>query len=128
MKYVIKCPACGDYQVSLDFKPACCPKCGDKAAGVNRFVSEKTKQRVELAKSRMDELKPQITAAHDKYMELMVLYEDECQLLRCYAKRGLIAQEEVDPYLFRKNKDNHKKSLNTLLKEYRAKRAANGEE
>lgn len=88
---------------------------------------EKTKQRVALAKSRMDELKPKIEAARNKYMELMVLYEDECQLLRSYARRGVISQEEVDPYLFRKNKDNHRKSLNTLLKEYRAKRATEAE-
>ena len=88
---------------------------------------EKTKQRVKLAKSRMDALKPQIEAARDKYMELMVLYEDECQLLRSYARRGVISQEEVVPYLFRKNKDNHRTSLNTLLKEYRAKKTAETE-
>ena len=90
--------------------------------------AEKAKQRVSLAKSRMDALRPQIEAARDKYMELMVLYEDECQLLRSYARRGVISQEEVDPYLFRKNKDNHRKSLNVLLKEYRAKRAVAPEE
>ena len=124
MKYIVKCNSCGEYELKTSIKPCCCVKCGESAE-VKEFVSAKARQRAEKAMSALDELRPLVEKARDDYMSLMVLYENECQLIRKYAQRGIVTPEEKAKYLI--SSGQKKKDLNTLLKEYRVAKKAEQE-
>lgn len=122
MKYSIDCPKCGQkYEVEMDFIPSFCMKCGFDMPSV---VLRKTKARVraEEAMCRMDYLKPCLTEAREKYMDLMMLYEAENQIIRQYARRGVVTEEEKQKYAITGDYDIAKTSVQTLLKEYRAEK------
>lgn len=122
MKYTIDCPKCGQkYEVEMDFVPGFCMKCGSGEAVVE-LVKTKSRLRAEEAMLKLDDLKPQLTKAREAYMELMMVYEQENQIVRAYARRGIVTEEEKQRYAITGSYDIAKTSVQTMLKEYRAER------
>lgn len=66
----------------------------------------------------MDEMKPQILEARKAYMELMARYEVECQIVRAYARRGVVTPEEKDRYMIRKSESLKRTTLTKCMEEY----------
>ena len=119
MKYKVSCPNCGtEYVVKMNFEPGFCIKCGSDLVNVSP-VKTKSRERAEKAMGRLVELGPTLEAAREAWVELLVAYEDELQILRQYKKRGIVSAEELENFSL---KNFYKKNTSELLKEYRRKK------
>lgn len=118
MKYFIECPACGKASViEQDSVPAACGLCGASAPKIT-LENTKARRRAREAMTRLDEMKPQILEARKAYMELMARYEAECQIVRAYARRGVVTPEEKDRYMIRKSESLKRTTLTKCMEEY----------
>ena len=119
MKYIINCPHCGEkYEVELDFAPGFCVKCGFDMPKVE-VAKTKPRLRAEEAMRKMDELIPRLAEARRVYMELQADFEIENQIVRSYARRGIVTEEERQKYAIWGNKNIQKTSVEEILKERR---------
>ena len=116
MKYHITCDKCGaDYEVEMGFAPGFCVKCGFDLPTVEE-VKSKARLCAEGWMKELDELRPGVLAARDEWLRRMAEYEDKLQLLRIYKNRGIITQEELDPYTM---KGENQKTLAAAIRAYR---------
>lgn len=95
-------------RIRLNKKPICCPFCcSDQIFPDN----EKSKR---YALKKIDELKnllPKLDSTWNSYVKVSVQCEDIMQILRQYAKRGIIDKSDIPKI--------EKKQLAVALKEYR---------
>jgi hypothetical protein len=85
---------------------------------------EKSKVRIraEEAMRKMDALRPCLAIARKAYIDLMCEYERECQIVRSYARRGIVSPEEKERYMIRNVPELAKVSLTEAMKESAKKR------
>ena len=118
MKYFIECSDCGKcYEIEQNSVPRCCSSCGSSSAKVT-LENTKARRRAKEAMDKMDELKPRILAARKAYMDLMMEYEVECQIVRAYARRGIVTPEEKDKYMIRNSEALKRVTLTKCMEEY----------
>lgn len=118
MKYFIECPECGvAYVIERESVPVTCSKCGYASPKIT-LENTKARQRAREAMLRMDEMKPQLLEARRAYMELMAKYEAECQIVRAYARRGIVTPEEKDRYMIGKSESLKRTTLTECMKEH----------
>ena len=118
MKYFIECSSCGGASVIEQNRvPVVCTLCGASAPKIT-LENTKARQRAREAMLRMDEMKPRILEARKAYMELMARYEVECQIVRAYARRGIVTPEEKDRYMISKSESLKRTTLTKCMEEY----------
>ena len=116
MRYFIECPACGKASViEQDRVPTTCGLCGSTAPKIT-LENTKARRRAREAMVKLDELKPRVMAARQAYMDLLMEYEVECQIIRAYSRRGIVTPEEKDRYMFRKSESLSRMTLAENMK------------
>ena len=93
--------------------------------GKHKNSGERARLRAEEAMRRMDVLRPQIEFYREELQRLRVLYEQESQLIRGYARRGIVTEEERDSY--RLNNEPHP-NVTARIKIERGRKAGYGED
>ena len=83
--------------------------------------SSKSRERAEEAMDKLSELSPAIEAARRLFIELLVEYEENLEVLRKYQKRGVVSEEELQRFPPKKLKtldvcDNRSLTFDSYLK------------
>lgn len=115
MKYDVKCSACENtYTIEADFVPMHCMKCGSPVEASP--AKTRARIRAEISMYNLRTIIPKVEDARREWISCLAEYEDEMQLLRQYKKRGVVSEEELQKFAYKKT------SERDALRELRARK------